>query len=159
MAFPVGENDQEVIVFLCNKDLAQPLCSDTCCITGCSLPRPCILQVLYTNPCSHTQLLYASFFSIQRIPFKMEKMEKVLLFLWYLDFTLVSSDPPPPFPLLHINRTGGHEWRECILIWEECRSPSTYSQDWPYEWHTSQHTNCFYDVPFKISISSHFNSF
>ena len=31
--------------------------------------------------------------------------------------------------------------------------------DWPYEWHTSQHTNCFYDVPFKISISSHFNSF
>lgn len=98
MAFPVGENDQEVIVFLCNKDLAQPLCSDTCCITGCSLPRPCILQVLYTNPCSHTQLLYASFFSIQRIPFKMEKMEKVLLFLWYLDFTLISSDPHPPFP-------------------------------------------------------------
>lgn len=95
MAFPVGENDQEVIVFLCNKDLAQPLCSDTCCITGCSLPRPCILQVLYTNPCSHTQLLYASFFSMQRIPFKMEKWKRFFYFFGTLILPWYHQIPTP----------------------------------------------------------------
>lgn len=77
------------------------------------------------QPYSNSCMLHFSVF--REFHLKWKKWKRFFYFFgtlilpWY-------HQTPPPFPLLHINRTGGHEWRECILIWEECRSPSTYSQ-------------------------------